>query len=230
MVEHSRQSLDGHPVAVLVQELEVVTRLFGSLLLHADNIPFLHPLRQEECVGLACEYLIRMSLIHTHHCYPVLAVVFETHNFGIQFLRTLGCAGFLELLLLRLCVRHQYSVSRPLAVYRASLAARLPRRHIYLTHHLFARLFWYVHRHTYRMVNPFLYLALHLNLVHPVYICRRGLIVGRFLYHRRQIRLAHRGHLVHIIPIHLQPVYEFRVKHIVFLKQVSALVFYDAVF
>ena len=95
-LEHAREALDGDVVAVLVDKLEVVAGVLVAFVFDADDPAFVDPLGQEEALGAAGEDLVGAVFVHADDGNPVLLVVLEADNLGLELLGTFGGFAFAE--------------------------------------------------------------------------------------------------------------------------------------
>ena len=109
-----------HFIAILVVITEVVTGgLAFDFLLDDDTLFDIR--RQEEVFGLAQEDFVRFTMQFADEGDPLLIVVLETHHVAFEFLRTLRCSRFADVVgtgtavsfrsLFFLLFGHQYSVT-----------------------------------------------------------------------------------------------------------------------
>ena len=188
-IELFGESLNGRLISALVLKLEVVAAgtVFVCLL---QYLSLRNSLREHDSFVVVLqsgEYLIGVSVEQSYEGDPLLFVILESHHVALEHLRAhlshFGVHYFGSdrgnglLLLVFLLGRNHHSRAASVAVDGASLASRAPGFDIQLIDQLFVDVRRKVHRDADRMVDPLLYLALHLHLHEPVHVVGRSFLI-----------------------------------------------------
>ena len=231
-VEFLAQALHRGFVATLVFKLEVIA-VAAILVGLLDDFALRHCFRKDDTLVVVLKtgkYLIGIAMEQAHESHPFLLVVLEPHHVALKdlwpHLSDLGVYRtvlfWFRLLLLFLVYSHHHTSTAAVAIDGTALAARPPCLDIEFVYQFFIHVVGKVDGHADRMVDPFLYPALHLHFHQPVYVIGSSLKIGRPCHELVDFLLA--VALLGIQSVDLHPLEEFGMIDDILLERIAHIV------
>ena len=160
MVEATVKTAQDYLVTGFVQIFEIVG-LSAVLVSVLDDDAMIHPLGQQETFisRFAREDLVGFAIINSDVRHPILTVILEMDNIGLQLFRTFEIFGFLLFFrfLFVLAGGNQHAVAGAFTIDGEALAAGFPCFHVEIGHCLLINAVRKIHRNRDGVVNPFLH-------------------------------------------------------------------------